>query len=218
MYVPKHFLLDDLDQLHEAMTSIAAATIVSQSPEGLVASHVPVELQRAPAPYGRIRCHLARANSHAKMIADGREVLLIFQGNEGYISPAWYPTKHSNGGKVVPTWNFLAIHAYGTATLFEGVDRLRPHLEALTMRHETGRPEPWSVDDAPPEFIESMCRGIIGVEIALTRIEGKNKMSQNRPEVDRAGVVAGLTAEGRPDLARLTEAAMESGCAPRRPE
>lgn len=205
MYVPKHFLIDDLTALHDAMHDIAAATIVSQGPDGLIATHAPVELRREAGEYGAIRCHFARANPHAKALADGQEMLVIFQGPQGYVSPAWYPSKQTTGGKVVPTWNFLAIHAYGTAKTFEGVDALRPHLEAMTNRHEAGRAEPWAVSDAPDDFIEMMARGIIGVEITFTRIDGKKKMSQNRPEADRQGVRAALVADGQDDLVKLMD-------------
>lgn len=204
MYVPKHFLVDDLRELHDAMDAIQAATIVSQGEDGLIATHVPVELRRDAGSHGAIRCHFARANPHAKALAEGQELLAIFQGPQGYVSPSWYPSKQT-GGKVVPTWNYLAIHAYGTVATFEGVEALRPHLEALTNRHEAGRAEPWAVSDAPEDFIAMMARGIIGVEITLTRIDGKKKMSQNRPEDDRKGVLAGFAAEGRADLVTLIE-------------
>lgn len=205
MYVPKHFLIDDQAALHEAMHAMAAATIVSQGSDGLIATHVPVELRGDQGAHGTLRCHFARANPHAKAVAEGQELLAIFQGPQGYISPNWYPTKHTGGGKVVPTWNYLAVHAYGTATTFEGVEALRPHLEALTNRHEAALHKPWAVGDAPDDFIETLARGIIGVEIALTRIDGKKKMSQNRPEADRLGVRAGLKAAGRDDLLNLAD-------------
>ena len=205
MYVPKHFLVDDLETLHDAMHGIAAATIVSQGADGLIATHVPVELRRDQGAHGALRCHFARANPHAKAVAEGQELLAIFQGPQGYISPNWYPTKQTGGGKVVPTWNYMAVHAYGTATTFEGIGALRPHLEALTDRHEASQHKPWAVSDAPDDFIETLARGIIGIEIAITRIDGKKKMSQNRPEADRLGVRAGLKAAGRDDLLSLTE-------------
>ncbi len=205
MYVPDHFRVDDLAALHAAMHEIAAATIVSQAPEGLFATHVPIELCREAGQYGSIRCHFARANPHAKAIGDGQELLVIFQGPQGYISPSWYPSKQTNAGKVVPTWNYLAIHAYGTARTFNDFDTLLPHLEALTDRHELARPDPWAVSDAPDDFVRSLAGGIVGVEIAITRIDGKKKMSQNRPPADRQGLVTGLKSLGRDDLAGLIE-------------
>lgn len=213
MYVPKHFQEDDPATLLAEMRRQAAATLVSQGPEGLIASHVPVEVMEEPAPWGRVRCHLARANPHAEVLAAGGEVLAIFQGAEGYISPSYYPSKVTSGGKAVPTWNYIAIHAYGRAQPFEGEAALRPHLAALTGRHEADREEPWAIGDAPDDFIAMMCKAIIGIEIELSRVEGKWKMSQNRPPADREGTAQGLRADGRADLAALVEqaAAKRSG-------
>jgi transcriptional regulator len=205
MYIPKHFLIDDLPSLHDAMHDLASATIVSQGTDGLVATLVPTELVRDAGEHGVIRCHFSRANPHAKAVAEGGEVLAIFQGPQGYISPSWYPSKQTNEGKVVPTWNYLAVHAYGPATTFEGLDALLPHLEALTNRHEGASHKPWAVSDAPDDFIETLARGIIGIEITITRIDGKKKMNQNRPAADRAGMRAGLMAQGRDDLLKLAE-------------
>ena len=207
MYVPKHFVIDDIQQLHDTMHDMAAATVVSNGVDGLIASHVPIELLRDQGEHGTIRCHFARANPHAKVmaeaVAEAQELLLIFQGPQGYISPSWYPSKQTTEGKVVPTWNYLAIHAYGTATTFEGTEALLPHLEALTNQHEGTRHKPWAVSDAPDDFIELLARGIIGVEITLTRIDGKKKMNQNKTAADQTGMRAGLMAEGRDDLLNL---------------
>ncbi len=212
MYLPAQFREDDPAALHAEMRRIGAATLVSQGPGGLIASHVPLEVVSEPGPWGLVRCHLARANPHAAVLAAGGEVLLTFQGPQGYISPSLYATKPSSGGKVVPTWNYVAIHAYGQATTFEGPEALRPHLAALTDGHEAGRAEPWALTDAPDDYIAMMCKAIIGFEIRLSRIEGKWKMSQNRPPVDRASVISGLRAEGRAELAD-TVSARTSGLA-----
>lgn len=195
MYRPEVFREDRIDVLHAAMAAIGAATLVSHGPDGLRASHVPIEIDAAPAPWGTLRCHLARANPHAASIAEGGELLVIFQGPEGYVTPSWYPSK-AQTGKVVPTWNYIAVHAYGSATTFEGPERLRPHLAELTRNFETAFDAPWSIDDAPTEFVDAMCRAIIGIEIRVSRIEGKWKLSQNRSDDDRAGVVRGLRANG----------------------
>lgn len=195
MYVPKHFAEERIDVLHRTMRDIAVATIVSNGPGGLIASHVPIELDDEPTPHGTVFCHFAKSNPHASAIAGGGEVLLIFQGPQGYITPSWYPTKRETG-KVVPTWNYVAIHAYGEAAVYDDPARLRRHLAALTAHNEAAFAEPWGLDDAPDEFIAGMVRGILGVEIRLERIEGKWKMSQNRGEADRAGVVDGLRARG----------------------
>ena len=146
-------------------------------------------------------------NPHAGVLAAGAEVLVIFQGLQGYISPSYYPSKVTSGGKAVPTWNYVAIHAYGTPEAFEGEAALRPHLAALTDSHEAWRAEPWAIGDAPDDFIAMMCKAIIGFDISLSRVEGKWKMSQNRPPADREGTIQGLRAEGRADLAALVDAA-----------
>lgn len=206
MYVPNHFRENDPAMLWAEMRRQAAATLVSQGPDGLIASHVPVEVIEEPGSWGRVRCHLARANPHAEVLSAGGEVLLIFQGAQGYVSPSHYPSKVTSGGKAVPTWNYVAIHAYGIPQPFEGEAALRPHLAALTDRHEAERAEPWAIGDAPDDFIAMMCRAIIGFDIALSRVEGKWKMSQNRAPADREGAAQGLRADGREDLAALVEA------------
>ncbi len=209
MYLPRQFREDRIEVLHAAMLEIGAAAIVGQGPGGLIASHVPIELDPEPTPWGTIRCHFARPNPHAQSIADGGELLLIFQGPQGYVTPNWYPSK-GDTGKVVPTWNYVAIHAYGTATPFEDVASLRAHLGALTNRFERGSAVAWKIDDAPADYIDGLCRAIIGLEIRLTRIEGKWKLSQNRPLDDRLGVIDGLRAEGGDaslKMAELVEAA-----------
>jgi transcriptional regulator len=209
MYLPRQFREDRIEVLHAAMLEIGAAAVVGQGPDGVIATHVPIELDPEPAPWGTIRCHFVRANPHAQSVADGGELLLIFQGPQGYVTPNWYPSKRETG-KVVPTWNYVAIHAYGRATTFEDVDALRAHLGALTNRFEGTSAVPWKIDDAPRDYIDGMCRAIVGVEIRLTRIEGKWKLSQNRPLPDRLGVIGGLRAQGGDaslKMAELVEAA-----------
>ncbi len=213
MYLPRKFREDRIEVLHAAMLEIGAAAIVGQGPDGPIATHVPIELDPEPAPWGSIRCHFVRANPHVQSIANGQELLLIFQGPQGYVTPNWYPSKRDTG-KVVPTWNYIAIHAYGRATPFEDVDRLRRHLAALTGRFEAGSAVPWKIDDAPADYIDGLCRAIIGFEIPLSRIEGKWKLSQNRPRHDRLGVIDGLRAQGGEaslKMAELVEAASGDG-------
>lgn len=213
MYNPLSFREERIEVLHAAMRDIAAASIVGMGPEGLQATHVPIELAPDPPPWGTLRCHFARANPHWQALAEGAEVLAIFQGPQAYVSPNWYPSKHATG-KAVPTWNYIAIHAPGTARIHEAPDWLRAHVTALTARHEARNALPWKLEDAPEEFIDGMLRAIVGVEIHLTRIEGKWKLSQNRPPEDRAGVVAGLRAQGDPaalDMAERVQAALDGG-------
>ncbi|MGH1483921.1 MAG: FMN-binding negative transcriptional regulator [Geminicoccales bacterium] len=206
MYVPKPFQETRTDVLHAAMREIGAAAIVGHDANGFLATHAPVELTTEPEPFGTIRIHFARANPHARAIKDGQELLLIFQGHQGYITPSWYPTKQLTG-KVVPTWNYVAVHAYGTATVVDDAFKLRAHLAALTNHFENGYDQPWKIDDAPKKFIDGMCRSIIGFEITINRIEGKWKMSQNKSSDDRSGVIDGLHAQGDEAMAGLVEAA-----------
>jgi transcriptional regulator len=200
MYLPGNFREERIDALHAAIRQTGLATLVTLGSDGLAASHVPMLLDPEPGPYGTLHGHLARANPQAKPGGAGIQALAIFQGVEGYVTPSWYETKRQTG-KVVPTWNYVAIHAYGPLALFDDPERLRALVTRLTEREESERPTPWAVSDAPPPFIDSMLKAIVGFSIPLTRIEGKWKMSQNRPAQDVAGVVAGLTADGRSDLA-----------------
>jgi transcriptional regulator len=195
MYVPKMYGEDDVDALHAAMREIGAAVVVGQGAEGLVATHVPIELDASAGGNGVIRCHFAKPNPHAAVIESGGELLVIFQGPQGYVSPNWYPSKHQTG-KAVPTWNYVAIHAYGTATAYGDPKKLKAHLAALTNHFESPYAAPWKIEDAPDGFIDGMCGAIVGIEIEITRLEGKWKMSQNKSVTDARGVVNGLRAQG----------------------
>lgn len=213
MYNPRAFREERIEVLHAAMRGLGACTLVSQGPEGLLATHLPIELDPAPAPWGTLRCHLARANPHWQALGPEREVLAIFQGPQGYVSPGWYATKRETG-KAVPTWNYVAIHARGTARTYDDPERLLAHVTALTARHEAGRAEPWAPADAPADFIAAQLKAIVGVEVPLAHVEGKWKVSQNRTRADREGVVAGLHAQGDADsrtLADLVQAALDAG-------
>ena len=200
MYVPPLFKEDRIDVLHDAIRRTGLATLVTQSQDGLIASHVPMLLDADPAPYGTLVGHLARPNPQARGAIG--EALAIFQGPEAYITPSWYATKRATG-KVVPTWNYVAIHAYGTVEFFDDRDRLREVVTRLTERQETPRADPWAVTDAPADFTQGMLNGIVGFALPIARLEGKWKMSQNRPAEDRAGVIAGLEAEGQEEVADL---------------
>ncbi|HVC59986.1 MAG TPA: FMN-binding negative transcriptional regulator [Acetobacteraceae bacterium] len=200
MYVPSQFNEDRIDVLHDAIRASGIATVVTLTRHGLIASHVPLLLDTAPAPYGTLIGHLARPNPQARGAVG--EALVIFQGSDAYITPSWYATKRETG-KVVPTWNYVAIHGAGPIEFFDDPDRLLDVVTRLTERQEGGRAAPWAVSDAPADFVQGMLKGIVGFAIPLARLEGKWKMSQNRPADDRAGVVAGLAAEGRADVAAL---------------
>jgi transcriptional regulator len=162
-------------------------------------SHAPLELFEDPAPHGRLRGHLARANHHWHDLEAGCETLVIFQGPNAYVSPSWYPSKKEHG-KVVPTWNYLAVHAYCKPRCFHESAELIPLLRSLTEKHEGGRKEPWAVDDAPADYLAGAARGIVGFELEIVRLEGKRKLSQNRSAAeDRQGVREGLRTGAEPD-------------------
>ncbi len=200
MYTPSAFAITDLDVLHTAIEAHGLATMVTMSSDGLIASYLPLLLDRSRGPNGTLVGHLARANPQGSRSDPSVPALVMFQGLDGYISPSMYATKHQTG-KAVPTWNYSAIHAYGTVAFFSDADRLLDVVTRLTDRHEASRPVPWAVSDAPPDFIDGMLRAIVGVEIPIERLEGKAKLSQNRPQVDHEGIVSGLRAQGRGDLA-----------------
>jgi transcriptional regulator len=201
VYVPTHFSEDRIDVLWQFMRESGLATLVSMTAGGLIASHAPLLLDPDPAPYGTLIGHLAKANPHAHAADPGIQTLVVFQGPDGYITPSYYAAKQEHG-KVVPTWNYAAVHAYGVLEAFDDPVRLREVVTRLTDRHESGRAQPWAVSDAPPEFVTGMLRGIVGIALPIARLEGKVKMSQNRPAADQTGVVEGLRLDGREDPAR----------------
>ncbi len=165
MYIPPLHKEDRIDILHEAIRAAGLATLVTLTPDGLIASHVPMLLEPEPAPYGTLLGHVARPNAQAKGAVAGTEALAIFLGPDAYITPSWYETKRQTA-KVVPTWNYVAIHAYGTVEFFNDRDRLLDVVTRLTNRAEAARAEPWAVNDAPADFIDMMLKGIVGFAAA----------------------------------------------------
>ena len=196
MYVPAHFEETRFEVLHQLIHEHPLAALVTLGPAGLEANHIPLELDPAPAPLGTLRGHVARGNPVWRELSRDVEALAIFQGPQAYISPAWYPTKRETG-KVVPTYNYAVVHAYGPVRIIEDRAWLRGLVERLTTRHEAGRPGAWKVTDAPADFVEQMLGAIVGIEIPLTRLVGKWKVSQNRPAADREGVVQALRGSNR---------------------
>jgi transcriptional regulator len=192
MYRPDDFRVDDVSEMHALMRARPFATLVSSGSAGLFASHLPTVL-KDEGPCGVIECHLARPNPHCKDLAEGNEALMIFQGPEGYITPNWYPCKAQHG-KAVPTWNFAVVHAYGRPEVMKDKDWLLQHVTELTAQQESSEAKPWAPSDAPATYIDVMLRRIVGFRFAITRLEGKWKMSQNREVQDRVGVVKGLSA------------------------
>lgn len=204
MYVPSHFEQTRTDVLHQLVRDHPFAVLVTHTPGGLDANHLPLELDPEPSPLGTLRGHVARANPVWRTVTPTTEALAIFQGPASYITPSWYATKRETG-KVVPTWNYAVVHAHGPLRVIDDPAWLRGLVERLSARHEAGRPEPWQVTDAPVDFITAMVRAIVGIELPITRLAGKWKVSQNRSEADRAGVADGLEALGDPEAAAMAE-------------
>ncbi len=195
MYQPPHFIEDRLDVLQAVIAGHPLGLLISQGGHGLSADPVPFLLDADRGRFGTLRAHIARANPLWQGQDPDREVLVVFQGPQHYTSPGWYATK-AETHKVVPTWNYVMVQAYGHLKPIEDPAWLRQQIEDLTQSQEAHRPEPWQVSDAPTPFIEAQMRGIVGLEIAIDRLIGKVKVSQNRPKADINGVVSGLEAEG----------------------
>ena len=191
MYTPAQFKLEDAAEAHALMRAHPFAILVTLAREGLVGTHLPTVLKVDEAsPLGRIECHVARPNPQWKTFAE-IDALMIFQGPEAYIRPGWYPSK-ADHGRVVPTWNYAVVHAYGRLQSIEDQAWLLAHVGELTAQQEAPYAARWATSDAPESYLATMTRGIVGLTFAITRLEGKVKMSQNREQRDRAGVVRGL--------------------------
>jgi transcriptional regulator len=191
MYIPPAFQEDDIATLHAAIRAARLANFITATADGLIGTPLPMILNETEGPHGTLYGHVARANPQWQRAPIG-DAMAVFMGPDAYVTPSWYATKRETG-KVVPTWNYIAVHAYGPVEFFEDADRLLDVVTRLTKLHEASRPQPWAVTDAPEPFIQSQLRGIVGLRIPITRIDGKRKMSQNRPAEDRAGVVDGLS-------------------------
>jgi transcriptional regulator len=203
MYLPDHFRVEDVPEMHALMRARPFATLISAGPAGLYGSHLPTVLKDDGA-YGVVECHLARANPHCRDLAEGNEALMIFQGPEGYITPNWYPSKAEHG-KVVPTWNYAVVHATGRPEVMKEKAWLLRHVTELTAQQERTEAKPWALSDAPDSYIDVMLRGIVGFHFAITRLEGKWKMSQNREAIDQEGVVHGLNTRAAGDDLEMAE-------------
>jgi transcriptional regulator len=190
------------------MRGFPLATLVAMTARGLDANHLPLVLDDSRGELGALRGHVARSNPVWREVPAGSEVLAVFQGDDRYISPSWYPTKREHG-KVVPTWNYAVVHARGQIAWHDDPAWLRELVETLTNLHERNSAEPWRVADAPAEFIDRNLRSIVGFEIRITALDGKWKVSQNRTPDERAAVVAELRARG--DAASLAMAELIAG-------
>lgn len=203
MYIPAAFQQQDLAQLHGLIRQQPLASLISYGAAGLQASHLPLWLAMDEGEFGTLYGHFARANPQWRELAAGAEVLAIFTGAEGYISPSWYPSKAEHG-KAVPTWDYQSVHAFGQAELFDDAERLLQLLGRLTEQHEGPQPKPWTIADAPRAYIDKMLQAIVGFSLPIQRLEGQWKLSQNRSAADRAGVQQALDASqdaGARDLA-----------------
>ena len=202
MYQVKHFAEDRLEVQHTLIEKHPLGLLICNDDKGrLLANPIPFKLIREGGELGTLQAHMARPNPQWSQLKEVQECLVVFQGEEAYISPNWYPTKQEHG-KVVPTWNYVTVHTWGVPTVIDDPDWIRSQVDRLTAQQEADQATPWQVDDAPPDFSASMIRGIVGIEIAISEIQGKWKVSQNRPAADVQGVHDGLSSVGETAMAQ----------------
>ena len=197
MYIPASFREDNLTRLHDLIQAHPLGLLVTHGESGIEASPIPFLLYQDEGEYGVLRAHMARANSHWQAVDGLAQCLVVFQGAEGYVTPSWYPSKAATH-KVVPTWNYAMVQVRGTPAVIEDAAWLCRQLDDLTTLHEQSRLQPWSVRDAPPDYIANQMKAIIGIEIPISQIEGKWKMSQNKDDADREGVITGMRSDTDP--------------------
>lgn len=200
MYLPSAFTLTDPHELHRILREHPLGTLVTHGPQGLDADHIPFEFDPDTGPLGTLRAHVARANPVWQQVAAGSPVLVVFRGEQAYVSPNWYPSKHE-AHRQVPTWNYEVVHAHGTFTAHDDERYLRGVVARLTHHHEVTEPVPWKMSDAPADYLAQMMGQIVGIEIAVTSLVGKSKMSQNKEARDRQGVAEAYEARGKIGLA-----------------
>jgi len=203
VYIPKHFAIESPAALHRIIESHPLGVLVSLTPGGLDANHIPFELD---VERGVLTAHVARANPVWQDCAGGQDVLVIFRGDESYVSPNWYPSKHEQH-RQVPTWNYEVVHVHGRMAVQDEERFVRGVVARLTRTHEASEPRPWKMGDSAPEYIDGMLKAIVGIEIAITRMEGKAKLSQNREPRDRLNAAEVLERQGSPELARAMRGA-----------
>ena len=210
MFIPSSFAETRVDVMHALIHTHALATLVVAAKQGLDAHHLPLHLDPARGGFGVLQGHIARANPLREEAGKGIDAVAIFQGPEAYITPSWYATKRETG-KVVPTWNYVTVHAHGRLRTIDDRQWLRAHLEQLVADHESREAVPWKMSDAPADYIETMLKGIVGFELEIVRLEGKWKASQNHPAVNRAGVIDGLRQRATSGAAAMAEIVHERG-------
>jgi transcriptional regulator len=203
MYVPSHFSVPDNEALYRLIRENALGILVTNGGSGLDANHIPFELEPQQGQHGVLRAHVARGNPVWKDVRDGAEVMVIFRAEDAYVSPNWYPSKHEFH-KQVPTWNYRVVHVHGTITIHDDEAFLRGLVGRLTLTHEASQPVPWRMDDAPKDYIAAMLKAIVGLEIHITRLVGKFKLSQNRELRDRLSLGEALKKQGDTALGQAT--------------
>jgi transcriptional regulator len=204
MYTPAHFAVTDPAALQRIIREHPLGMLVTPSPDGLDANHIPFEFDPTVGAHGLLSAHVARANPVWQQCAGGADVLIVFRGNEHYISPNWYPSKHESH-RQVPTWNYEVVHAHGRLTVRDDDRFVRGVVARLTRAHEASEPKPWKMGDSSPDYIDGMVRAIVGIEVLVTRLEGKSKLSQNREPRDVRGAVDSLRARGVLPMAQSME-------------
>jgi len=197
MYTPDHFSIKRREALHTIIQTNPLGALVTMTPDGLDANHIPFELD---PDRGVLTAHVARANPVWQQCKDGAQVLVIFRGSASYISPNWYPSKHETH-RQVPTWNYEVVHAHGVLKVQDEERFVRGVVARLTRIHEASEPKPWKMSDSAPEYIDGMLKAIVGIEVAITRLEGKSKLSQNREDRDRLNAANVLASQGNDELA-----------------
>lgn len=206
MYMPQHFAETRPEVIHRIIHEHPLGTLVTQGADGLDADHIPFEFEPAEGTHGVLLAHVARANPLWQRCPTGSQVMVVFRGAQAYISPNWYPSKHE-AHRQVPTWNYEVVHAHGKLTVHDDERFVRGIVARLTRRHEAAEPRPWKIGDSSPEFIDSMLRNIVGIEIAVTSLACKVKLSQNKEARDRQGAAEQLEARGSVELANSMRAA-----------
>ena len=204
MYIPAHFSENRPEELHRIINEHPLGALVTHTSQGLDANHIPFEFDAGKGPHGTLQAHIAR-NNPLKDIADDAEVMVIFRSVDAYISPNWYPSKHETH-RQVPTWNYEVVHVHGRIRIIDDEKFIRGVVARLTRKHEASEPRPWKMGDAPLDYMDQMVRMIVGLEIEVTRLEGKRKLSQNREARDIAGAINALSEKNREDIASQMKA------------
>ena len=210
MYLPPQFAETRPEELHRIIQENAFGMLVTHTAAGLEANHLPFLLDAARGPCGTLLAHVARNNPVWKDVPEGQEAMVVFRGVQGYISPSWYPGKQETH-RFVPTWNYEVVHAHGTLHIHDDEKHVRGVVARLTHRHEAGEPRPWKMGDAPADYLETQLGQIVGIEIRLTRLEGKRKLNQHHEACNREGAIAALEERGQAGLAQAMRQASGGG-------